>query len=148
MITLINFDRLKEIREDHDINQNNIAKVLGISRSTYSMYECGISIIPLKYLCKFANYFGYSIDYILNLTNNRKSNNVQKQFNHTLLGNNLKRIRLKNNLSQENVANILNITQPAIAKYEKGACLISINNLYKYSKEFKISIDDLCYKKL
>lgn len=63
-----------------------------------------------------------------------------------ILGNNLKGIRVKKGLSQENVADMLGITQPAIAKYEKGLVTISVSNLYKLSKEFKVSISDLCGK--
>ena len=59
---------------------------------------------------------------------------------------NMKEIRKKNNLSQENIADILNVTQSCIVKYEKGRVYISTENLYKFAKEFKISINELCGK--
>ena len=43
----MNFKRLKDIREDHDINQEQMAKILKVNRSTYSLWELGINIIPL-----------------------------------------------------------------------------------------------------
>ena len=48
---MISFKRLKDIREDNDINQKEMANILNVNRSTYSLWELGINIIPLKYLC-------------------------------------------------------------------------------------------------
>ncbi|MFI3261070.1 MAG: helix-turn-helix domain-containing protein [bacterium] len=45
---MIDTNRLKDIREDNDTNQEQMAKVLGVNRSTYSLWELGINIIPLK----------------------------------------------------------------------------------------------------
>ncbi len=143
---MINYSKLKDIREDKDISQEEISKILNIPRSTYSMWEIGISIIPLPYLCKLSDYFNYSIDYILGLTNNKSNKNLIKGFDIKNLGNNLKSIRLKNELSQENVADILEVKQPCIYKYEKGLICISTSNLYKFCKEFNISMNEICGK--
>jgi transcriptional regulator with XRE-family HTH domain len=143
---MINYSKLKDIREDNDISQEEISKFLGIPRSTYSMWEIGISIIPLPYLCKLSDYFNFSVDYILGLTNNRSNKGLIKGFDIKTLGNNLKEIRLKNQLSQENIADILGVKQPCIYKYEKGIICISTSNIYKFSKEFKISINEICGK--
>lgn len=56
---MIDFQRLKDIREDNDINQETMSKILGVPRSTYSMWELGISVIPLKLLCRFCRLFQY-----------------------------------------------------------------------------------------
>ena len=52
--------------------------------------------IPLKSLCNFADYFNYSIDYVLELTNIRKKPNLIKGLDLIRLGENIKRIRLQN----------------------------------------------------
>ncbi len=143
---MIDFFRLRDIREDNDINQVRMAEILGVNRSTYSLWELGINIIPLNYLAFFADYFDYSIDYVLGLTNVRRKNNLIKGFNLKILGKNLKEVRIKNSLSQEDMARILNVTQPCITRYEKGLICISTSNIYKFSKEFKISISKLCGK--
>jgi len=142
---MINIERIKDIREDHDLTQKEMAKILNIKRSTYSLWEIGINIIPLEYLIKFSDYFNYSIDYVLGLSNN-KNIIINKGFNKIELGNNLRKIRIENNLSQENIANILGVSQPCINKYEKGKIDISTSNLYKFSKEFNISMNELCNK--
>ncbi len=60
--------RLKDIREDRDITQKNIAEYLHIRQNTYSQYETGARQIPIDVLIKLAVYFDTSTDYILGLT--------------------------------------------------------------------------------
>ena len=143
---MINITKLKDIREDNDISQAQMAEILGVNRSTYSLWELGINIIPLKSLCNFADYFNYSIDYVLGLTNIRKNPNLIKGLDLIKLGENIKKIRLQNELSQENIASMIGVTQACITRYEKGLICISPSNLYKLSKEFKISLSELCGK--
>ena len=50
---MIDFFRLRDIREDNDINQIRMAEILGVNRSAYSLWELGINIIPLNYLAFF-----------------------------------------------------------------------------------------------
>ena len=67
---MINVQKLKDIREDKDLTQTDIANILSVPRSTYSMWEIGICIIPLDKLYFLADYYNVSIDYALGLTNN------------------------------------------------------------------------------
>lgn len=142
---MIDFKKLRDIREDNDLNQRKMAKILHVKRSTYSLWELGINIIPLEKLCEFADYFNYSIDYVLGLS--RKRNTKRSHgIDFLVLGKKIKKIRIQNNLSQEDLGNILGVTQACIAKYEKGIIQISTSNLYKISKKFNISLDELCNK--
>lgn len=143
---MIDFSRLKDIREDNDINQEKMAEILGVNRSTYSLWELGINIIPLKNLSDFADYFNFNIDYVLGLTNDYSRKNLVKGLNLKTLGYNMKIIRVKSGLSQENIADMLGVTQACITRYEKGLICISTSNLYKFCKEFKISINEVCGK--
>ena len=65
-------NRLKELREDKDIIQSEIAKVLGITQTGYSKYEVETNDIPKKKKKKLARYYNTSIDYLLYLTDERK----------------------------------------------------------------------------
>lgn len=143
---MISFKRLKDIREDNDINQTKMAEILNVKRSTYSLWELGINIIPLKNLCDFADYFNYSIDYVLGLTNIKRSPNLIKGLDLIKLGQNIKDLRIKKELSQENIADMIGVTQACIARYEKGIICISTANLYKLSIELKVSLSRLCGK--
>ena len=65
-------NRLKDLREDNDLKQIDIAKKIGISQRGYSHYETGDNNIPINILIKLAYFYNTSIDYILNITNEKK----------------------------------------------------------------------------
>ena len=64
--------RLRELREDSDYNQTQIAKILNISQRTYSSYETGDRTIPYSALVKLARFYHTSVDYILDMTDQFK----------------------------------------------------------------------------
>ena len=68
------FKRLKDLREDHDLSQKQVAQVLGISQQYYSEYEKGNRTIPISHLITLAKYYGTSIDYIVGLSDNKNIN--------------------------------------------------------------------------
>lgn len=68
----MNISRLKEIREDRDYKQSDIAKVLGTTQQQYSKYELGIQVISVERLVKLAKFYNTSVDYLLGLTNERR----------------------------------------------------------------------------
>lgn len=66
------FQRLKDLREDHDKFQKDIAMLLKISQQYYSEYENGNRTMPTEHLIKLAVYYDTSIDYLVGLTNEIK----------------------------------------------------------------------------
>lgn len=64
-------NRLRDLREDADLNQTQIAKYLGMSQTGYSKYETGENDIPTQVLIKLAQYYKTSVDYILGLSNDK-----------------------------------------------------------------------------
>lgn len=64
------YKHLRDIREDRDIRQKDIAAVLNISQNTYSQYETGVISLTAEVLVKIADYYDVSIDYLLDRTNN------------------------------------------------------------------------------
>ncbi len=65
-------ERLREIREDNDLLQKDIAKILNVSQQTYSRYETGEISIDKESLIKLADYYNTSVDYLLCRTDTRK----------------------------------------------------------------------------
>ena len=63
------FERLREIREEHNLTQKQIAKILNVERSTYAGWETGKDTIPLRRLNKLSDYYKVSIDYLTGLSN-------------------------------------------------------------------------------
>ena len=66
------FKRMRDLREDRDLNQTDVAKMLGMSQTGYSKYETGENDIPTAILIKLARYYNTSIDYLLGETNQKK----------------------------------------------------------------------------
>ena len=66
--------RLRDLREDGDYTQKEIADVLHIRQNTYSQYENGQRQIPIELLIRLANFYGVSTDYILELTSVKERN--------------------------------------------------------------------------
>lgn len=64
--------RLRELREDRDIKQKELAKLLHIGQNTYSQYETGLHQIPLESLIKLAYFYDTSLDYIAGITDDPK----------------------------------------------------------------------------
>ena len=62
--------RIRDLREDHDMNQTELAQKLGMSQTGYSKYETGENDIPTGILIKLARLYNTSIDYLLGETDN------------------------------------------------------------------------------
>ncbi len=61
--------RLRDLREDNDITQNQIALILNVKQNTYSQYENGKREVPIDVLWKLADYYNVSIDYLVGRQN-------------------------------------------------------------------------------
>ncbi len=74
--------RLKDLREDRDLKQKDIAKILNIAERTYSGYETESRWLPRDILIKIANFYNTSTDYILGITNEIKPypRDINKKF--------------------------------------------------------------------
>lgn len=68
------YKRIRDLREDRDMNQSQVAKILGMSQTGYSKYETGENDIPTGILIKLAAFYGVSIDYLLGQTDNPERN--------------------------------------------------------------------------
>lgn len=65
----MNYERLRNMREDNDYTQTQIAQLLNISQRTYSHYENNDRSIPIEILDKLADFYDTSVDYLLSRTN-------------------------------------------------------------------------------
>ena len=62
--------RIRDLREDHDKTQEEIAAILGTSQTMYARYERGANELPIRHLVSLADFYGVSADYILGRTDN------------------------------------------------------------------------------
>lgn len=138
--------RLKEIREEHNLKQNEVANILNVSRSAYAMWEVEQDVIPLKRLNTFCNEFNVSLDYVLELTNIKNYPNSTKEIDLNKLKIRITTLRKNAHMTQEQLAKELNITRSLISKYEHNTNLILTIYLREYCKYFSISSDYLIGK--
>lgn len=137
------FKNLKRVRESYDLTQREIAKILNISKTSYNYFETGEHIIPLKHLNNFCNIFHVSMDYVCGLSNVCIKDNKKYKLDSKIIGANLKKIRIKNKLTQEQLAKLLNTSQSNISSYESGKTLIITAFIYNFAKKFHVSLDYL-----
>ena len=72
MIPTRQYRRIRDLREDLDMTQQEIGEALGFSQRTYAYYESGQRIIPPQVLCALADFHQVSVDYILERTDQKK----------------------------------------------------------------------------
>ena len=66
------YNRIRSLREDRDLKQIQIAKILNMSQTGYSKYETGENDIPTKILIELAKFYNTSVDYLLGITDDPK----------------------------------------------------------------------------
>ncbi len=64
--------RIKDLREENNQSQSEIAKILGLQQNSYSQIETGVNTLQVDHLIKLAKFYHTSTDYILGLTNEKK----------------------------------------------------------------------------
>lgn len=142
----MNFERLYFLREDKDLTQEQLGKALNVSRVAISQWESNKEIISLTKLNMYSNYFNVSLDYIVGLSDEKQTNNLNIKLDKKLIGTRLQEFRNKFNITQEQLANELNTSHSTISAYESGKTLILTGFAYTIAKKYNISLDWLCGK--
>lgn len=135
------FNRLVYMRETLEFSQREMAKALNVSKSNYARWETTDKIIPLKHLVTMCNITKTSLDFALNLSNNKTKIKENISIDNNKIGKKIKDIRIKKNLSQKEFAKSINTTQSVISSYENGKVTILTAFLYDIAKKYKISAD-------
>lgn len=65
------FKNIKSLREDNDLKQREVAAFLGVSQNTYSQYETGVIAFTDQVLMKLADFYGVSVDYLMDRTDRK-----------------------------------------------------------------------------
>ena len=139
--------RLRETREDNDIKQVDLIELYSVSYSAISGWETGRDTIPLRQLIKYANKYNYSLDYLFGLSD-KNINYKPLKIDLDLISKNLKSLRKKHKMTQQQVANIINTSQASYAHYENARYLIPTNFLFNLTKIYSdLSIDELLGRK-
>lgn len=79
------FPNIRNLREDNDKKQQQLADYLNVKQTTYSKYELGKINIPIEVFIKLADYYDVSVDYLLGRTTQKNGNNSKKAYRHQSL---------------------------------------------------------------
>lgn len=133
-------NNIKYCREELEMTQDELGFVFGVSRKTVAGWENNHDTMPLPKLVKFSNLYKYSLDYITGLS--RSNNNYKEvgKLDKKKIGENLKEIRNKLGLTQQQIADECMITQATYSGYETGKFLITSLTLYTICYNHKLSI--------
>ena len=139
-------ERLKDIRIENDLTQAQMAKILNTTQTSYNRWENNVELISLKKLTRVCNYFNTSMDYLVGITRNNIGND-KHDLDYKVVGNNIKIFRKEKNLSQKDLATLLNTSQSTISAYEAGKTIILTAFALEIVKKYNISLDWLCGRK-
>ena len=139
------YTRIRNLREDKDLSQREMAEVLSMSQTGYSKYETGENDVPTSILRKLATFHKTSTDYILGLTDEDdetapepESLALQKS-----LGEKIQNRRKDVGLNQEKFALQINMGKTYFAAVEAGKQNMSVQNLKKIADGLNISLSEL-----
>ncbi len=149
----INYDimcqRMKKLRKNNKLSQQEVSSMVGFPANTYSAYERGYSIPPTLKLSYIADFYHCSMDYLLGKiddsmikesTKKDETKEIESVSNNCIR---FKELRKQNKLRQADVANILNIKTKAYYQYEKLINDISLDNCNRLANYYHVSIDYL-----
>ena len=74
MVIKMKYQRIKDLREDSDLTQSQIGEKLNLPQRTYAYYESGERMLPPHVLCALADFYGVSVDYLLERTDKKNEN--------------------------------------------------------------------------
>lgn len=138
------FGKIRDLREDHDLKQYEVAKFLGVKRTTYAMWELGDVNFPIEKVVKLARFFHTNVEYMLELTPDKREVIYDKDITQKFIGEQLKRYRLRLRKTQKEFADVLNIRQSSYSYYEDGKTRIPTNKLVILAKTYHISLNLVC----
>ena len=138
-------NNLKYCREELEITQEELGNVLGVSRKTVTGWENNHDTMPLPKLIRFCNLYKFSTNYVTGLSKTNNYIELEKA-NKSKIGNRLKTIRTKLNITQQDIADECMISQATYSGYENGKFLITTMTLFTICYNHKISMDEILKK--
>lgn len=141
-------NRARNIRIQNGLTQKEFGQILGISKSYVSDIENGYTGLSIEHINIICNEYTVSFDYMLGFVEKINKNVIKvDKIDLKLLGNHIKEIRKDLGLTQDRLAQKLNVSRPLITHYEKGIRTISTADLKGFCELSGISAD-YCVGKL
>jgi transcriptional regulator with XRE-family HTH domain len=136
--------KLKELKEDGDLKNIDVAKVLHCSPKHYGNLETGKRAFSIEQIIKLANYYNVSLEYILEDTTDKTPIHQAYIFDYEIFLKQLILLRTHNNYTQAFIAqDILNISQSMYSRYEKNIHHVDLLTIIKLANFYNVSISYL-----
>jgi transcriptional regulator with XRE-family HTH domain len=123
---------LRYLRENKGMSQGELAEHFELNRAAIGSWENGIRTPDIKMIVKLSEYFAVSLDEL-----------VLKELRPPMpmYSDNFRYLRKKHGMSQDDVGNLLEVSQKCVSKYEMGSSEPSVEKLMKIADSFSISLD-------
>ena len=143
---MVEYKRIKDLREDHDYTQDYIANYLETNRSSYANWESGDNLIPLDKLDMLSVFYNVPFSYLLGIKNKFDKNIKIKKIDYDKLLENLNNYRNELNLTYQQIADYLKVSKATAFKYYNDQLTIPTDALVLFGELNKCDIDELCNK--
>ena len=143
---MVEYKRIKDLREDHDYTQDYIANYLETNRSSYANWESGDNLIPLDKLDMLSVFYNVPFSYLLGIKNKFDKNIKIKKIDYDKLLENLNNYRNELNLTYQQIADYLKVSKATAFKYYNDQLTIPTDALVLLNELNKCDIDELCNK--
>ena len=129
--------RIRDLREDKDIPQKQVATYLMCDQSLYSKYERGERPVPLEIIVNLAEYYGTTVDYLVGLTDEGGPGQGPRKYEKVRL------LREEAGITREQAARLFHIPLKVYEGYENGSRPIPAQALCVMADHYKVSVDYL-----
>lgn len=140
------YNNLKRLRNEKELTQEDISKILKRSRSTYNNWERGIVMIPIDVIDQLSVYYKVSLSCVLGIDKKIEYKKSVKKLNYDTLLNNLRELRKENKHTYNEIASYLKCTEATCQRYFTGVFKIPIDRLILLTQLYDIELDELCGK--
>lgn len=134
--------RIKNIREDNDIKQIDVANYLECEKDRYVKWENGLNNIPLEYVVKLSQFYQVSISYLLGVTEEKGTASLIT-FDASKVSANIRNLRKQHSELQKDLAYLLNCSVDSISNYERTKDIIPIEKALKLCEHYNVTIEEL-----
>lgn len=142
MVTLICYKKLKDMREDNDYKQSEIANYIKCDKDRYVKWENGVNAIPLEYVIKLSNFYNVSVSYLLNMTKEKGVPTIEI-FDMNKVASNMRNLRKQNNELQKDISYLLKCSADTISCYENAKNNITTEKAILICEHYNITIEEL-----
>lgn len=142
---MLKYKLIKDLREDHDYSQKDVAEYLKVNRSTYASWENGDNYIPLKIVDKLSILYNVPISFLLGISKEKKHKNiVPMDYENILIT--LNRIKKEKNYTYQKISDKIGVSKSNCYKYYKGIYTIPTSVFILLCEFNDVDIDEICSK--